>query len=58
MCWHHDLVSYEQYEPKVKDGFLYLFEDSGASYYGLHLTDACECYLTAGDTAKAQQLLL
>ena len=54
----HDLISYEHYEPLVKEWMLSLLGDSAHSYYGLHLTDACECYVSAGDTAKAQQLLL
>ena len=54
----HDLVSYEFYEPNVKKWMYHLFSDLAPSYYGLHLTDACECYITAGDTARAQELLL
>ena len=54
----HDLISYEHYEPLVKEWMLSLLGESAHSYYGLHLTDACECYVSAGDTAKAQQLLL
>lgn len=53
-----DLVSYELYEAKAKEGYLNLFGDLGTSYYGLHLTDACETYLNADDAVKAQQLLL
>lgn len=54
----HDLTSYEFYEPKVKKWTLNLFENVGSSYHGLHLTDACETYLAAGDYAKARQVLL
>lgn len=54
----HDLISYEFYEPKVKKWTFELFGNLGRSYYGLHLTDACETYLTAGDSAKACQMLL
>lgn len=53
----HDLVTYERYEPQVKDWTLCLFGNSSYSYYGFHLMDVCDCYLSAGDIAKGQPLL-
>lgn len=53
----HDLTTYAKYEPAVKEWMLKLLGASAMSYYGLHLTEASQCYLLAGDTAMAQQLL-
>ena len=54
----NDLVTYEKYEPDVKKWLLNLAGDYAMSYYGLHLTDAFQCYLHAGDIAMAKQLLV
>ncbi len=54
----HDLATYAKYEPALKEWTLKLLGDSAMSYYGLHLTEASQCYLLAGDVAMAQQLLV
>lgn len=54
----HDLAAYSKHEPAIKEWTLKLLGDSAMSYYGLHLTEASQCYLFAGDTAKAQQFLV
>lgn len=53
----HDLVTYEKYEVTVKELMLRMFGADSRSYYAAHLTDACECYLSAGDIVSAQCLL-
>lgn len=50
----HDLISYEHYEPHVKEALLSGMGEFAGSYYAIHLLDACECYLNAGDIAGAQ----
>ena len=56
-CRLHDLTSYESYEEAFKKITLALTGTYAWSYYGVHLLDACECYLNSGDCAKAQQFL-
>ncbi|MGN0366118.1 MAG: CHAT domain-containing protein [Suilimivivens sp.] len=53
----HDLVTYEDWEPAVKELMLQILGEFAHSYYAVHLLDACECYLNSGDIAKAQQRL-
>lgn len=53
----HDLVSYEKYERPVKELMFHMFGPDSGSYYAVHLIDACECYLSAGDIVTAQWLL-
>ena len=53
----HDLVSYEKYEAPVKELMFHMFGKESGSYYAVHLIDACECYLSAGDIVTAQWLL-
>lgn len=50
----HDTLAYEYYEPAVKESILSQLDDFAHSYYAVHLLDACECYLNAGDIANAQ----
>lgn len=53
----HDLVSYEKYEVPVRVLMFRMFGPDSGSYYAVHLIDACECYLGAGDIVTAQWLL-
>lgn len=53
----HDTTSYSSYEPEVQSLMQQLFPEYGLSYYGLHLLDAFECYLDAGEIITAQYLL-
>lgn len=55
---NHDLSAYEKYEDSLKTWMLLLLGDYAMSYYGLHLTDAAQCYLHAGDISMASHLLL
>lgn len=53
----HDLLTYETYETPVSEAMQKLLGEAALSCYAVHLLDACECYLNAGDTASAQQRL-
>lgn len=53
----HDLISYEKYEAPVKELMFHMFEADSRSYYAVHLLDAYECYLSAGDIVAAQWFL-
>ena len=53
----HDLVSYEKYETPIKELMFHMFGPDSGSYYAVHLIDACECHLSAGDIVTAQWLL-
>ena len=49
----HNLTAYESYEAAVRDCMQAAFGNLWKSYYAIHLLDACECYLNAGDVANA-----
>ena len=53
----HDLNTYEKYEAAVKGLTLRMFGTDSRSYYAVHLIDAYECYLSAGDIVSAQWFL-
>ncbi len=53
----HDMAAYETYEDTVKGLMLQTLGEDARSYYAVHLTDACACYLSAGDIVAAQCLL-
>ncbi|MCM1261532.1 MAG: CHAT domain-containing protein [Butyrivibrio sp.] len=53
----HDLDSYAKYEIIVKELTLQMFGADSRSYYAVHLLDACECYLSAGNIVIAQYFL-
>ena len=53
----HDTAAYETYESTVKELTLRLFGEDARSYYAIHLTDACACYVSAGEIVSAQYML-
>lgn len=53
----HDTTSYATYESEVKTLIGQLFPEYPMSYYAIHLFDAFECYLDAGEIVTAQYLL-
>ena len=53
----HDLALYERYEDAVHSCMKAIYGQEGESYYGVHLLDACDCYLNSGDAANAQRQL-
>ena len=50
----HDLELYEKYEASVHHCMKVIYGDEAESYYAVHLLDACDCYINAGDIANAQ----
>ncbi|MCM1044209.1 MAG: CHAT domain-containing protein [Candidatus Gastranaerophilales bacterium] len=53
----HDLDAYESHEASIRELTLQIFGADSRSYYAVHLLDACECYLSAGNIVSAQWFL-
>ncbi len=53
----HNFTAYQEAEPQVREIMFQILGSDAASYYALHLLDACQGYCSYGDLSSAQWYL-